>query len=133
MFRFSPSQLYTTFRSQHSSINTRSASYQLDNFTRRNIARYARQQAGVGQNLSDRYLRLEESLRGKEALSQELYSYRSSSIPAGQSIPLSKSSSRLVQVFHGFEIPEEPKPPADDGMFFLTHSSLSSVFADNFC
>ncbi|KAF8814818.1 hypothetical protein BYT27DRAFT_7081618 [Phlegmacium glaucopus] len=79
------------------------------NDNRRKLSRYL----GGGQNLSDRYLRLEKSLRGREALSKELagYSQSSSSI---QSTPLSKSSSKPLQIFRGFEIPEEPKPPADD-------------------
>ena len=117
MFRFSPSRLYTT----RCSINYRPGAEQLDT-NRRKLSRYPRRQAGVGQNLSERYLRLEKSLRGREALSKELdgYSHNSSSIPAvTQSNLLSKSSSsKPLQVFRGFEIPEEPKPPADDGVFF---------------
>ena len=117
MFRFSPSRLYTT---RHS-IKNRSGAERLDT-NRRNLSRYPRRQAGAGQNLSDRYLRLEKSLRGRVVLSKELdgYSHNSSSIPAvTQPNPLSKSSSKSSQVFRGFEIPEEPKPPADDGVFFL--------------
>ena len=117
MFRFSPSRLYTT---RHS-INNRSGAERLDT-NRRKLSRYPRRQAGAGQSLSDRYLRLEKSLRGREALSKELngYSLNSSSIPAVvQSNPLSKLSSKPLQVFRGFEIPEEPKAPADDGVFFL--------------
>ena len=118
MFRFSPSRLNTTRRS----INNQSGAELLNSY-RRKLSRYPRQQAGLGQNLSDRYLRLEKSLRGREALSKKLdgYSHNSSSIPAvTQSNPLSKSSSsKPLQLFRGFEIPEEPKPPADDGVFFL--------------
>ena len=112
MIPLSPSRLYIT----RYLINNRSGTERLHTNTR-----YPRQRAGVGQNLSDRYLRLEKSLRGRVALSKELdgYSQNSSTIPAvTQSNPLSKSSSKRLQVFHGFEIPEEPKPPADDGVFF---------------
>lgn len=122
MIRFSPSRLYTTIGSQRFSINNQSGTRRLDT-NRRKLSRYPRQQlAGrvVGQNLSDRYLRLEKSLRERESLSKELDRYSSESIPAvtpPQSNPRSKSSSsKPVQLFRGFEIPDEPKPPADDGV-----------------
>jgi hypothetical protein len=106
MFRFSPSRLYTTFEPQRFPINT-----QLNNS--RKLSR------GVGQNLSNRYLRLEKSLRGKAALSKELdgYSHSSSSIPLA--VQSKNPPQNRIQVFRGFEIPEEPKPPADDGVFTL--------------
>ena len=129
MFRFSSSRLYTI----RCSINNRSGAERLDT-NRRNLSRYPRRQAGVGQNLSDRYLRLEKSLRGREALSKELagYSQSSSSIPAvTQSKPLSKSSSKPLQVFRGFEIPEEPKPPADDGVSFLNQFRLTDHYINS--
>lgn len=115
MFRFSPSRLYTTF-AQPFSINN-----QLNNS--RKLSR------GVGQNLSNRYLRLEKSFRGKDALSKDLdgYSHNSSSIPV---VVQSKNPPQQpVQVFRGFEIPEEPKPPADDGVFTL--NLVFPSFADN--
>ena len=124
MFRFSPSRLYTTSGLQRRSTINQTAE-QLDN--RR---QYLGQQTGVGQNLSDRYLKLEKSLRGRELLSKQLdrYSQSSSSIPAvTQSNPLSPFSKPL-QVFHGFEIPEKPKPPADDGMFFSKHFLPPLIF-----
>lgn len=114
MFRFSLSRLYTTGRS----INNWSGAEHLDT-NRRKLYRY-QQNSGVGQNLSDRYLRLEKSLRGKKALPNELYGYSHNSSSVIQSDPSSKSSStKPLQIFHGFEIPEEPKPPADDGMFLF--------------
>ena len=128
MFRFrptSPSRLYDTTR--YSIINNRSGA----DTNRRTLSRYPRRQAGVGQNLSDRYLRLEKSLRGREALSKELvgYSHNAPSIPAvTQSNPLSKSSSKPLQVFRGFEIPEKPKPPADDGVCLAVLSFFLSFF-----
>ena len=115
MLRFSPSRLYIT----RCSINNRSGAGWLDT-TRRRLSRYPRQQARIGQNLSERYLRLEKS--GREALSKD--SHNSLSIPT-----VTKSSSKSLQVFHGFEIPEEPKPPADDGVcvFFLKHFFFGSL------
>ena len=139
MFRLSPSRLYTTIGSQQRfSIKNHSGTERLDT-NRRTLSRYPRQQArGVGQNLSDRYLRLEKSLREREALlskKEELdrYSHNSESIPAvnTQSNPRSiKSLSKPVQLFHGFEIPEEPKPPADDGAFFFLEKN--PVFSTHF-
>ena len=114
MFRSSPSRSYAI----RCSINNRFGA-RLD-ANRRRLSRYPRQQGGVGQNLSDRYLRLEKSLRGREAFSKELdgYSHNSSSIPMVTQSNIRSKSSKPVQMFHGFEIPEEPKPPADDGMFY---------------
>ena len=136
MFRLSPSRLYTTIGSQQRfSINNQSGAERLDTNRRTSLSRYPRQQAR-GQNLSDRYLKLEKSLREREALllSKELDRYshtgNSESIPAvnTQSIPRSiKSSSKPVQLFRGLEIPEEPKPPADDGAFFFFSTHLDSL------
>ena len=106
MLRFSPSRLYPT----RCSIDYRSGAERLA-ITRRRLSRYPRQQARLGQNLSERYLRLEKSRR---------------SIPAvTQSNPPSNSSSKSLQVFHGFEIPEEPKPPADDGGWSFLNQILT--------
>lgn len=151
MIRISPSRLYTytTIGSQRCSIiNNQSGAERFDTGTginRRKLSsssRYPTQhQAGparvVGQNLSDRYLRLEKSLRSKEALSKELDGYDShNSESVTQSNPRrSKSSSKPVQLFRGFEIPEEPKPPADDGLFSLFSfgkPSFSMIFTDSF-
>ncbi|KDR72488.1 hypothetical protein GALMADRAFT_252584 [Galerina marginata CBS 339.88] len=73
---------------------------------------HRRKPARGGQNLSDRYVRLENSLRGKEAFSKELKDLTHS----GSSIPVARiGSKKAVESFHGFEVPEEPKMPADDG------------------
>lgn len=69
-----------------------------------------------GQNLSDRYIRLEKSLRGKEALSKDLGDLTRPSVAAGSVKPQGKAANNL---FRGFEVPEEPRPPQDDGT--LTH------------
>ena len=121
MLRFSPKRLYTSFVSHRRSITNQSAEQQqqLDN----NRRKLPRQHRRGGLNLSHRYLKLEKSLRGRTAsLSKHLddgYSQNSPLIPAAadaatavQSNPLSNSP---VQLFHGFEIPQEPKPPTDDG------------------
>ncbi|KAF8157100.1 hypothetical protein B0H34DRAFT_638026, partial [Crassisporium funariophilum] len=70
-----------------------------------------RKPARGGQNLSDRYLRLERSLRGKEAISKELdeYEHIDPSVPAA-----AQSYGKPAQIFRGFEVPQEPRPPAHD-------------------
>jgi hypothetical protein len=65
-----------------------------------------------GQNLSFRYIRLERSHRAKEASLKEL-EVASDSVPSTtRPQPFNKKS---VELFHGFEIPEEPNPPGDNG------------------
>jgi len=64
-----------------------------------------------GQNLSDRYLRLEKALRGKEAYvgrTKELSELATTPAPAVH----------VQETFHGFTVPQMPKPPADDGTSF---------------
>lgn len=115
MLRLLSGRLYTTFRSQRRLINSQGAE-KLDN-TKKLLSRYPRQQAARGgQNLSDRYLRLEKSLRGREALSKELDGYLQSSSSISAVTQSNSRSSKPIQVFHGFEIPEEPNPPGDDGV-----------------
>ncbi|KAJ7260126.1 oxidoreductase-like protein [Mycena rebaudengoi] len=67
-----------------------------------------------GQNLSQRYRRLERSLRGKEALNKDICTLESEksavSAPAGAS-PQELDASRY---FGGFEIPQRPKEPESD-------------------
>lgn len=74
-----------------------------------------RKPARGGQNLSERYIRLEKSLRGKDSISQEIDGL----IHPDSDSPKSKQNQKPVQLFHGFVVPEEQKPPADDGMFFF--------------
>ena len=60
-----------------------------------------------GQNLSERYKRLEDAIRGKET--REFVAKRSTGIG-----PQKLTS---VPTFYGFPVPRAPKPPADDGTF----------------
>ncbi|KAK7463470.1 hypothetical protein VKT23_006819 [Stygiomarasmius scandens] len=67
-----------------------------------------------GQNFTDRYKRLEKSLRGKDAYASESDELRQSTLTgptSGNSSPGSPSSSVL---FHGLTIPDKPQEPADD-------------------
>jgi hypothetical protein len=66
-----------------------------------------------GQNLSDRYRRLEKSLRVKEAFSGGIddTTERTTVLVHGAKPRLSHA-----KTFKGFRIPEEPKPPEPDGM-----------------
>jgi hypothetical protein len=62
-----------------------------------------------GQNLSERFKWLEHSLR-KDVIKRELR-------PQPRIVPPAPAQTHL---FHGFHIPQEPKTPADDGMFCIT-------------
>ena len=73
-------------------------------------------QSRSGQNLSDRYIRLEKSFRPKEASLTELEATRDSVTSTARDQPFNKKS---VELFHGFELPEAPKPPDDNGEFTL--------------
>jgi hypothetical protein len=66
-----------------------------------------------GQNLSDRYHKLEKSLRGKEAFSREIDGMTRGNSRPGERAKLPQDS---VKMFAGFKIPEKPKPPEPDGM-----------------
>ena len=69
-----------------------------------------------GQNLSDRYRRLEKSVRGKGAYARdidELVGDRWENDPdAGLRV---RPARRDAKMFMGFVVPEEPKPPGPDG------------------
>ncbi|KAA1473115.1 hypothetical protein DENSPDRAFT_754763, partial [Dentipellis sp. KUC8613] len=68
-----------------------------------------------GQNLSERYQRLEKSLREKSALAQGLERQRLQ--PITESEPMTTivdAVARPVKTFRGFVIPEEPQPPESD-------------------
>jgi len=74
-----------------------------------------------GQNFTDRYKRLEKSLRGKDAYASESDELRQSTLTgptSGNSSPGSPSSSVL---FHGLTIPDKPQEPADDGAPITCH------------
>lgn len=68
-----------------------------------------------GQNLTDRFRRLEKSIRGKGAYEQEIVELvgdRQENEPDGSRV---RPAKRDVKTFMGFAIPEEPKPPGPDG------------------
>ncbi|KAH7921831.1 hypothetical protein BV22DRAFT_994447, partial [Leucogyrophana mollusca] len=68
-----------------------------------------------GQNLSERFRRLENTIRGKDAFAKKISAL-------SQTLNEPSTSARLPggpqleknTTFSGFIIPEEPKPPADD-------------------
>lgn len=68
-----------------------------------------------GQNLSDRYKRLEKSLRGKmdrtEAMAHEHEQAHSDDLTS----PTPVQGAALGNTFRGFVIPKEPRPPESDG------------------
>lgn len=75
-----------------------------------------------GQNLSERYARLENSVRGKESQTSKL-----DDLKAREAEPIGLLNRRLVKketLFHGLVIPEEPISPKDDGAS-LPHISTS--------
>ncbi|KAI6142587.1 hypothetical protein BKA82DRAFT_1003407 [Pisolithus tinctorius] len=77
--------------------------------------RLRRPQRG-GQNLTERYRRLENSIRGKNVLARATYdiSRDSASTSELQTLHKSSRSGASANTIAGFVIPEEPKPPADD-------------------
>ncbi|KNZ73272.1 hypothetical protein J132_08041 [Termitomyces sp. J132] len=64
-----------------------------------------------GQNLSTRYQRLEKSLREKEGLAQNIEHLVKYPNVGGT---VTNTPQKRVEIFHGFEIPKEPRPPQDD-------------------
>ncbi|KIK92172.1 hypothetical protein PAXRUDRAFT_830214 [Paxillus rubicundulus Ve08.2h10] len=81
------------------------------------VARSKRHQRG-GRNLSEHYHRLENTVRGKDALLEQASALSQGSAGAAgvQSIDEHTSSStpKGPNIIAGFAILEEPKPPADD-------------------
>lgn len=82
----------------------------------------SRRPARGGQNLSERYKRLENAVRGREALTRSLEDLSNEAVQ-GRTIPT--VSSIAIPIFHGFQVPQKPKPPADDGMLFHSVSKIS--------
>jgi hypothetical protein len=74
-----------------------------------------RKPARSGQNLSERYKRLENAVRGREAMTRSLEILSGTTTPA-QGRP---ASSTAIPTFHGFQVPQEPNTPADDGILFF--------------
>ena len=70
-----------------------------------------------GQNLSERYLRLERSLRQKAFQSAQIDDTPGPSrAPDVGELPRVRTSKPAVEMFYGFVVPEEPKAPDPDGM-----------------
>ncbi|KAJ6571366.1 hypothetical protein B0H19DRAFT_1255349 [Mycena capillaripes] len=67
-----------------------------------------------GQNLSLRYRRLEQSLRGKEALQREILARESDGTGDFSDASPTTQNSQPNRYFLGLEIPQEPKPPESD-------------------
>lgn len=69
-----------------------------------------------GQNLSERYVRLEGSLRQKAIQSAQIQDMPGPAQPpdAGE-LPRVKPTRATVEMFHGFVVPEEPIEPGPEG------------------
>ena len=76
-----------------------------------------------GQNLSARYKRLEKSRRGKEIYSQEIKDLAEGQNDPSplQTVAVRQARRKIPVVFHGFVIPDAPRPPEPDGTF-IHHS-----------
>ncbi|KAL1741325.1 oxidoreductase-like protein, partial [Schizophyllum fasciatum] len=68
-----------------------------------------------GQNLTDRYRRLERSVRSKQALQQDLDEYHEEEEehPTVEAGPAPQQGA-TTQTFKGYVIPDEPRPPEAD-------------------
>ena len=85
--------------------------------TKDEIARLEKPSRG-GRNLTERYRALERALRGKEAFARGKESAHHVPI-ISISVQDENPRKESVETFHGFVVPQEPKPPADDGAFLL--------------
>jgi hypothetical protein len=103
-------------------ITSDSNNYHHEAVTHGNLAKNpSRKPFRSGQNLSDRFVRLENSLRAKEVFSKEPEETGSSSVLSTTPLKLNTN----VEMFRGFELPEEPKPPRDSGECDYLLSSFS--------
>ncbi|GLB38963.1 putative oxidoreductase-like protein, N-terminal [Lyophyllum shimeji] len=71
----------------------------------------------LGRNLSERYKRLEKSLRQKQGLRRDIDDLASSSSPLATPAvanAVTTAPERRPETFHGLVIPKEPEPPRDD-------------------
>lgn len=68
-----------------------------------------------GQNLSDRYKRLEKSLRGKIGRTDDITRDISSTDDVDLTSPTPVQAAAVGETFRGLVIPKEPKPPESDG------------------
>lgn len=82
-----------------------------------------------GRNLRNRYLALEKSLRGKEALTrgrndqQQIASTRAPATP----LVVSSSGSSQAPTFRGFVVPTKPLPPESDGIVFSFWNNVKLI------
>jgi len=105
------------------------------------IGRLKNPQRG-GQNLSERYKRLERSSRGKELLVNQIggltphlpsnYEERSQGNSVKVSNPSRPPKKKDITTFHGLEVPQEPREPESDGAsnsrnFILSPDTFSVV------
>jgi len=84
--------------------------------TKNEIIRLKKPSRG-GRNLSERYRALERALRGKEAFARGKGELAHHVPVISISVEDTNSKKESVETFHGFVVPQEPKPPADDGVF----------------
>jgi hypothetical protein len=82
------------------------------------IARLKKPSRG-GRNLSERYRTLERALRGKEAFARGKEELDHHVPVISISVEDTNPKKESVETIHGFVVPQEPKPPADDGVFLL--------------
>ena len=85
-----------------------------------------------GQNLSQRYRRLERSIRGKTVYGREIQDLErtgkdSDVSPGSGTLVFSSTAAPTRRTFKGFVIPERPKPPADDGLSTLHVPALTPL------
>lgn len=78
-----------------------------------------------GQNLSERYARLERTIRGKEEYTHDIENYEKMGSVSGQSDNVIRNLKAPV-MYRGFVVPEEPISPQDDGMSSCSHC-ISSI------
>lgn len=69
-----------------------------------------------GRNLRDRYLVLEKSLRGKEALTRSRDDQQQTAAANASAAPASNLGVSRTPTFKGFVVPIEPSPPESDGV-----------------
>jgi hypothetical protein len=81
-------------------------------------SRTAKRRTRGGQNLSERYVRLESSLRQKGVLAQAISDTPGPSRPpdAGE-LPAPAGTKAPVETFHGLVVPEEPEEPGPEGAY----------------
>ena len=72
-----------------------------------------------GQNLSNRYRRLERSIKGKETLLKEIEIFHDKPVASSSAIQVTTAVSKTPKVFKGLVVPDPPRPPESDGLYCL--------------